>query len=216
MYALIHDSQLLLGPIQYNYRLINSDLEELEIEKRVSPRDYQNVPLTIDENTFLLSVEIVVDGEYDARFHDLSSPEWSIVKDENNVPQKVQFTHTPIEKSLEKIKEEYKSLVAPRRWEKENKILTLTINNTEVEVSTDRDERAQFVTKLVSCSNIENATHDYKFRNGSWVTIGCTEIQYILEQIDHEIQEAFDWEYTKLQEIDACVTGQEVYNVSLA
>lgn len=215
MYALIHDSQLVLGPIQYNYRLINSDLEDLEIEKRVSPRDYQNVPITLDENTstyLLPAVQIV--PEYDSRFQGTGNFEWQIIT-ENGYPERVEMTYTINDKTLEQIKSEYKALVAPIRWAKENKILTLTINNTEVQVSTDREERAQFVTKLVSCSNLENATHDYKFRNGVWVVIGCTEIQYILEQIDHEVQEAFDWEHTKLQEIDACVTGEEVYQVSL-
>lgn len=215
MYALIHDSQLLLGPIQYNYRLINSDLEDLEIQKRVTPRDYENVPITLDENTstyLLPAVQII--PEHDLRFQEPGNFEWEIIQ-ENGIPVRVEFTYTISDKTLEKIKQEYKTLIPPRRWEKENKILTLTINNVEVEVSTDRDERTQFATKLVSCSNVENASHDYKFRNGAWSVIGCTELQYILEQIDHEVQEAFDWEHTKLQEIDACTTGQEVYNVSL-
>jgi hypothetical protein len=215
MYALIHDSQLLLGPIQYNYRLINSDLEDLEIEKRVSPRDYQNVPITLDANTSTYLLPAVQNvPEYDSRFQGVGNFEWEIIK-ENGIPVRVEFNYVIGDKTLEQIKEEYKSLVKPIRQQKENKILTLTINNTEIEVSTDREERAQFVTKLVSCSNVENATHDYKFRNGAWSVIGCTEIQYILEQIDHEVQEAFDWEHTKLQEIDACTTGEEVYQVSL-
>ena len=54
MYALIHNSQLILGPIQYNYRMINGELEELEIEGRVTPRDYENIPIQFDEVTFLI------------------------------------------------------------------------------------------------------------------------------------------------------------------
>lgn len=215
MYALIHNSQLILGPIRFNYRLINSELEDLELTERIGPRAYEGVPYTINADTFLLPAQIVIDGEYDGRFQNLSNFEWTILTDEYGNPNKVQFTHTPIEKPLEQVKEEYKRQIPSLRWGMENKLLTLTINNTEVQVSTDREERAQFVTKLVSCSNLQNASHDYKFRNGAWVVIGCTEIQYILEQIDHEIQDAFDWEHAKLQEIDACTTAQEVYNVVL-
>ena len=47
MYALVHNSQLILGPIQYNYRLINGEIEDLEFDYRVSPRDYDNVPIAI-------------------------------------------------------------------------------------------------------------------------------------------------------------------------
>ncbi len=213
MYALVHDTQLILGPIQWNYRLINSDLEDLEIEKRVSPRDYENVPIYFDDKTALVpAVQII--PEYDPRFSGVGDFSWEIIR-ENDIPVRVEMTYGIGDKTLEQIKAEYKARVAPLRWEKENQLITLTVNNTEVQVSASREERDQFVTKLVSCSNIENAIHNYKFRNDAWVVIGCTELQTILEEIDHHVQEAFDWEYSKLQEIDACTTGEEVYNVIL-
>jgi hypothetical protein len=43
--------------------------------------------------------------------------------------------------------------------------------------------------------------------------ITTAELQYILNQIDIKVQEAFDWEYTKLVEIDACETIDDVYAV---
>lgn len=214
MYALVHNSQLIIGPINYNYRLINAELEELEVNAKVSPRDYERVPIIFDANTAL--VPVVQDiPTYDERFESIGNFEWSIFQ-ENGYPERVDMTYTINSKSLEQIKEEYKSRVSPIRWSKENdQLLILTINNTQVQVLTSREERAQFVNKLVSCSNIPNATHNYKFRNDVWVEIGCTEIEYILQQIDEAVQDSFDWEYTKLQEIDACTTGQEVYSVDL-
>lgn len=213
MYALIHDSQLILGPIRYNYRLINAELEELEIDKRVSPRSYEQVPIMFDELTSLVPVTQII-PEYDSRFQSLGSFEWVIIN-ENNYPERVEMSYTIGDKTLEQVKEEYKSLVAPIRWEKENKILTLTINNTEVQVSTSREERSQLVNKKISCPDLQTVTHSYKFHNGIWLEIGCTEIDYILEQIDHEVQEAFDWEISKYNEIDACITKEDVYNVIL-
>jgi len=215
MYALVHNSQLILGPIKYNYLLINGELEELEINAKVSPRDYERVPIIFDANTALVSVVQTI-PTYDERFESLGNFEWSIFQ-ENGYPERVDMTYTINNKTLEQIKEEYKARVAPIRWEKENgQLITITVNNTQVQVYTSREERDQFVSKLVSCSGIENATHNYKFRNDVWVEIGCTEIEYILQQIDMVVQDAFDWEYTKLQEIDACTTGQEVYDVDLS
>jgi hypothetical protein len=214
MYALVHNSQLILGPIKYNYLLINGELEELEINAKVSPRDYERVPIIFDANTALVSVVQTI-PTYDERFESLGNFEWSIFQ-ENGYPERVDMTYTINNKTLEQIKEEYKARVAPIRWEKENgQLITITVNNTQVQVYTSREERDQFVSKLVSCSGIQNATHNYKFRNDVWVEIGCTEIEYILQQIDMVVQDAFDWEYTKLQEIDACTTGQEVYAVDL-
>jgi hypothetical protein len=215
MYALIHNSQLILGPIKYNYRLINGEIEELEIDYKVSPRDYDNVPITIDveTKTYLIpAVKIIPD--HDPRFQSVGNCEWTIVE-ENDIPIRVEFSHSIDDKTLEQIKEEYKAQVAPIRWEKENKIIPLTINNTEVEVSTDRDERSQLANKKISCPVLQTETHNYKFHNGVWVGIGCTDIEYILEQIHHEVQEAFDWEIAKYIEIDACITKEDVYNVIL-
>ena len=215
MYALVHNYQLILGPIKYNYRLINGEIEELELDYRVSPRDYDNVPITIDVETKTYLIPAIENiPEYDPRFQFVGNFEWTIIE-ENDIPVRVEFSYSVSDKTLEQVKEEYKSLVSPIRWEKENKILTLTVNNTEVEVSTSREERSQFINKKISCPVLQTETHNYKFHNGVWVSIGCTDIEYILEQIDHEVQEAFDWEIVKYVEIDACITKEDVYNVIL-
>lgn len=213
--ALIHNNSLIIGPMNFNYRMINSDLEELEVEERIGPRSYENIPIHFNDGiTHLLPIEKDI-PPYDARYHNLGNFSWEIIS-ENDIPTKVKFTYPIFEKSLEEVKYIRKQEVAPIRWTKENiETIKLNINGVEVEVSTDREERAQFVTKLVSCSNIEHAVHNYKFRNDVWVEIGCPEIQYILEQIDSKVQEAFNWEYLKLQEIDACQTAEDVYNVVL-
>lgn len=214
MYSLIHNYQLILGPIKWNYRLINGELEDLEVDGKVSPRDYENVPITFDEVTYLIPAVEIISAPYDPRFQSLGNFTWEIIE-ENGVPLRVEYTYPVLDKTLDQIKAEYKALVAPIRWEKENQIITVTINNTEVEVSTSRDERDQFVSKLVSCESVTEATHNYKFRNDVWVVIGCAEIHTILEEIDVVVQAAFDWEYSKYQEIDACTTGEEVYAVIL-
>lgn len=319
MYALIHNSQLLLGPIGWNYRMINSDLEEeLELDYRVTKDDWQSVPIKVNDETYILPAKQII-PDYDTRYHAIGNFTWekeysdltnTTSTDQSsfltnleiqnvsvtsygslvctipnlNVPTatKIQvknlqfdtsdgivsiddrtylvssinqdgsfvllpkgydlqeyinlsndsaiyfegayvvnevklsaaiFNYPIHERTLEDIKYQYKLNVKPERKNKENQIITITVNNTEVQVSTSREERDQFVTKLISCSNIENASHNYKFRGDVWVSIGCTEIQYILEQIDHVVQEAFDWELAKIEEIDACLTAEEVYNV---
>lgn len=209
MYALIHDSQLILGPIGYNYRLINAELEELEVEGRVTPRDFQNVPLQIDENTYLLLVSQIIPS-HDSRFQSVGNFQWEIIE-ENNVPVRVEMTYPVGNKSLEQIKAEYKSQVAPIRKEKENTTIDLEINNTTITVSTSREDRLSYVSKLIASPG----PHNFKFNNDVWLQITTAELEYIISQIDLKVQEAFDWEFSKIQEIDACVTGEEVYNVVL-
>jgi len=209
MYALIHDTQLILGPIGYNYRLINSELEELEIEQRVSPRDYETVPLQVSEDTYVLPATQII-PPYDSRFQSVGNFEWEIIK-ENDIPVRVEMTYPVVNKSLETIKEEYKQKVAPLRKEKENTYIDVELNGTVVSVSTDRENRLSYVSKLIASPGL----HNFKFVNGIWMQITTTELEYIISQIDLKVQEAFDWEYAKLQEIDSCMTGEEVYNVIL-
>lgn len=209
MYALVHDNQLILGPIRYNHRLINSELEDLEIDLRVLSKSYEDVPIYFDDKTSLIpAVEII--PPYDGRFQGMGNFEWEIIK-ENDIPVRVVMTYPIIDKSLEQIKAEYKSQVAPIRREKENTFIDLVIGETTVTVSTSREERLSYVSKLVSSPG----PHNFKFGENVWLQITTAELEYIIQQIDLKVQEAFDWELSKVQEIDACTTGEEVYDVIL-
>jgi len=207
MYALIHNSQLILGPIQWNYRLINGELEDLEVDAKVSPRDYENVPFTFDENTYLIPAVQNI-PEYDGRFQSVGNFDWEIIQ-ENDVPVRVEMTYTISNKTLDQIKQEYKSQLPEIRRQKETQIIDVTLGETTVQVSTSREERLSFVSKLVSSPG----PHNFKFENDVWLQITTTELEYVISQIDVKVQEAFDWEYSKVQEIDACETGEDVYNV---
>ena len=210
MYALIHNSQLILGPIQYNYRMINGELEELEIESRVTPRDYENIPIRFDDFTFLVPVVQTI-PEHDTRFQSVGNFTWEIIQENEIWPSGVEMTYPISNKTLEQIKEEYKTRLPDIRRQKETQIIDVTINDTIVQVSTAREERVSFVSKLVSSPG----PHNFKFENNVWLQITTTELEYVISQIDAKVQEAFDWEYTKVQEIDACETGEDVYNVVL-
>ena len=207
MYALIYNSQLILGPIQYNYRMINGELEELEIESRVTPRDYENIPIRFDDFTFLVPVVQTI-PEHDTRFQSVGNFTWEIIRESDN-PARVEMTYPISNKTLEQIKEEYKTRLPDIRRQKETQMIDVTINDTIVQVSTSREERVSFVSKLVSSPG----PHNFKFENNVLLQITTTELEYVISQIDAKVQEAFDWEYTKVQEIDACETGEDVYNV---
>jgi hypothetical protein len=136
--------------------------------------------------------------------------EWEIIK-ENDIPIRVEMTYLIANKTLDQIKQEYKSQIAPIRKSKENTYINLEINGIEVSISTSRENRLMFVNKLLASPGI----HKFKFGNDLWIEIAEENLTYIISQIDKTVQAAFDWEYQKLQEVDACVTAEEVYNVIL-
>ena len=208
MYALIHNSQLILGPIQWNYRLINGELEDLEVDARVTPRDYENIPIRFDDLTFLVPVTQII-PEHDGRFQSVGNFTWEIIQENEIWPSGVEMTYAISNKTLDQIKQEYKSQLPEIRRQKETQIIDVTLGETTVQVSTSREERVSFVSKLVSSPG----PHNFKFENDVWLQITTTELEYVISQIDAKVQEAFDWEYSKVQEIDACETGEDVYNV---
>lgn len=207
--ALINNNSLILGPIGYNVRMINSELEDLEVEDTISPQSYTNLPIHFSDGlTHLLPIEKVI-PDNNPKYHNIGNFTWEIIN-ENNIPVKVLFTYPVTDKTLEEVKELKKQEVAPVRRQKENTILNLIVNNTEIQVSTSREERILLASKL----SASPGPHNYKFAN-TWLEITTTELQYILNQIDIKVQEAFDWELSKLQEIDACTTIDEVYDVTI-
>lgn len=204
MYALINGQQLILGPIAFNFRFINEELEELGVDYRVNSQDYQSVPITITEDIKILSARYD-DPEYDPRFEYLTNLTYEITETE------VIFRHSKATKPLEQVKDEYKVFVKPERKDRENTTISLTIKDTPVTVSTSRETRLELLSKLLS----NNGPYNFKFDGGIWLEITKEDLEYIISQIDLKVQEAFDWEYEKLAEIDACEDSESVHLVEI-
>ena len=205
--ALIHNNSLELGPFGFNVRYINQELEDLEVEERISSQSASDLPIHFSDGlTHLLPIEKVI-PQNDPKYHNIGNLSWEIIE-ENGVPTKVLFTYPIVDKTLEEVKELRKQEVAPHRKEKENTTITVNVNGTDVEVSTSREERLLLASKITAAPE----PHNYKFSN-TWLEITTEQLQTIVSAIDVKVQEAFDWELAKLQEIDACETIDEVYGV---
>jgi len=205
--ALIHNNSLELGPMGFNVKYINADLEDLEVEERITPQSFSKLPIHFSDGlTHLLPIEKVV-PENDSKYHNVGNFTWEIIE-EDGVPTKVLLTYPITDKTLEEVKELRKQEVSPYRREKENTTISVNLNGTSVEVSTSREERLLLASKLSAAPG----PHNFKFKN-TWLEITTEELQTIVTEIDVKVQEAFDWELSKLQEIDACETIDDVYDV---
>jgi len=206
MYALVDNQQLILGPISFNYRMFNDELEELELDFRVNSSSYLNVPITITESIKILPARYE-DPSYDPRFEYLTNVSYQVINDE------VIFAHDKVEKSLEQIKEERKATVSEERKKLENTVIDITLNGEVISVSTSKENRLSYIAKLASTNSTE--TYNFKFANDTWKQISSTDLNYVVNKIDQKVQEAFDWELSKKEEIDNCQTKEEVYLVEV-
>jgi len=205
MYALVNGHQLLLGPISFNCAMINSELEELEIDYKVNSQDYQSVPILITEDIKILSARYD-NPSYDPRFEYLTNVQHEITDTE------VIFRHSKATKPLDQVKGEYKSIVKPeRQYREQNTTITLTVKDTPITISTSRETRLGLISKLLS----NNGPYNFKFDNDIWIEISKEDLEYIISQIDLKVQEAYDWEFAKLAEIDACEKSEDVYSIEI-
>lgn len=206
MFALVNGQELLLGPIAFNYRLINASLEEdLEIDYRVKSSDYSQVPIQITDEVKILSARNEI-PDFDERFESINLSYHEIADNE------VIFYYVKSEKTLEEVKQEYKTNISPERWNREHTTISLTINERDIRVSTSRENRLALITKLLS----GDGPYNFKFDNGTWMEVTKETLQYVITQIDLKVQEAFDWELAKITEIDACETKESVYEVDIS
>lgn len=203
MFALVNDNELVLGPIEFNYRLINSSLEDdLEVDYRIQPSDHSRVPIIITEKIKLLKV-VEDKPPYDPRYEEISLYKYEVINDE------VIFYYEKSNIDLDKIKNEYKKIISNERWIRETSgYITHSINDIDIKISTDRETRISLVTKLAS----NNGPYNFKFGD-VWVEITGENIGQIITKIDEKIQSDFDWELQKINEINLCSTIDELNSI---
>ena len=211
MYALVNGSFILLGPIGFNYRLINSTIkDDLDLDYKVGPLDYMNVPINFNDQLKILPVVNSIPS-HDRRTEYPNMIRWEIGED------LLTYFYEILPIPLENLKQQYKEKITNDRWNKENNgVITVTINDNEITVSTKRENRSQLASKI-SAMNAD-VRRRFKFQN-TWVELNSTEMQTIINEIDNYVQEQFDWEYAKHNEIDACedceqLTSMSEFNIS--
>lgn len=207
--ALIHNNQLILGPLPFNVRMINSELKDLGLNEAIGTQDQQNIPIHfMDGLTHLLIADKVIQP-CDSRYYKIVDFNWSIIN-EGEAPVKVLFTYPLISKTLEEVKSEIKKEVSLERKRKEDKIINLNLNGVDIEVSTSREERQSMSSKLSASPGV----HKFKFKN-IWLEITEQELQYVINEVNKSIQDEFDWEFNKHLEIDECQSIEEIYNLGI-
>jgi hypothetical protein len=196
MYALVNGSFILLGPIGFNYRLINSTIkDDLNLDYNVGPLDYMNVPINFNDQLKILPVVNNI-PHHNRKTEYANMIRWEIGED------RLTYFYEILPIPLEKLKQQYKEKITNERWHKENNgNITVTINDIEIKVATKRENRSQLASKISAMS--ADVRRRFKFQN-TWIELNFAEMQSIIDEIDNYVQEQFDWEYTKHNEIDAC------------
>jgi hypothetical protein len=201
MYAIVHNDYVILTQPKWNSRMFtNVLLEDCEIDRKILLSDEVNVPLIVDENTKILKVS-ENRPDYNSRIQWLEGPYYTIV---DNV---VLGSYVIKDLDLDIAKGNLKQLLPPIRYDKENKTIEVAVDLQNFTVSTDRDNRAILTSKILAVTSEESFS--WKFNEG-WATTTKADLENIIVQINSIVQAAFDWELSKINEIDACLTLAEL------
>lgn len=205
MYVITHHhdyDEVLLGPIDWKPSFIAAVLrDDLDLEQKptILVSDVEKVPYDILPNVRVRKVEEVRE-EINGKIQRHEGPFWTYTDEIGTA------TFVAVDKPIDLVKGELKSIVASERYNKEVEGITHTINGTDVFVSTDREGRKIYFEKLIS---IGDTPIQFKFAD-QFVSVTKSDLQSICTAIETHVQQSFDWEVEKNSEIDACTTLQQL------
>ena len=194
MYAIIHKNRVISGPRSWNKAFFEFNLKSKKIEFTFIPRNPpKELPYVINADTMAVSVE-EVRPELNTFIQHHRGPLWEILED------KAIATYEIIENNLGSAKNNYKVLLADKRYEKEITGAKTTIQDVEVSLDTTRDGRNIFLQKFSLMGDSD--TVNWKFPEG-WLTLTKADLGLAVAAGAAHIQEAFDWEKAISDQIDA-------------
>ena len=212
MYAIVHKNNVMITSEKWYIGRLNSELQDLEINKTIYPSDEPNVPITIDQDTKILHyhesyppINQTIEC-YDGPTYDIQ---------ENQVI--ANYYTRPLDLNI--AKGNLKEQITRLRYAKETTTIQIPIpiinDNGElletVSISTSRETRSQLTAKLVTTGN---DFIKWKFSEG-WALVNHLDLELMIFYIDQHVQSAYDWEFDKHAEVDGCYSLDELVAIEI-
>lgn len=208
MYVVTQHNKIILGPIDWDASYIAAVLQnDLDLDNRpkVLPSDVFRVPFHILPDVYVRNAVIDV-PTYNKKIQKFGGVDWTF--DEQNA----YANYTVIDKDVDEVKGELKNIVSSKRWDRENSGTSLEIQGITVNVTTSRDQRRVFVDKLIAMQ--DGDVSSWKFEE-QWINLTKADITNIVRAIDRAVQDAFDWENNKINQINNCTSLTELDQLNL-
>lgn len=198
MYVLVHKERVLVGPRDWNRPMFEGALERLKLTTMLPRRDPQELPIVIDEDTYITNAVIVIPS-HNEKIETYHGPYWNFENKSLAVG-----TYEIKEKQLGSIRELLINQTAAERYRREVAGTTAVIQDTTVTLDTSRDGRNVFIQKYTLMGDSD--TVNWKFPEG-WLTLTKSDLGIAVAAGVSHIQGSFDWEKAKVEEIEAADTA---------
>ena len=201
-YVLVEDKQyVLLGPIEWRPRMIQNEIDSLDIIWTVPPVEQGYISITDRYEIYPIS-DIQIPN-HNGDFEELAGPFYTFDN------KQATATYNVVNQNINNIKTNLKNKITAERYRREIAGTKITLNSTEYSIETDRDNRAKWI-QLANLSGPIN----WKI-NGSFITVTNLEATAILEAVNSYVQTQFDWEKTMYDLIDSKVSIDDLKTVEM-
>jgi hypothetical protein len=195
MYALIDKNEIKVGPREYSIAFFRDYLQTQNVEYSL-PYEYSSQDaMIINDDIKIVKVAGPVIPDHNSITEQLAGPYWDITNDP------ITGHYEVADRDIIAIKNDLIARVADKRYTKEISGCKVTIQNTEVSVSTDRNDRNIWIQAATVMG--DGVARKFKFDNGIWLELILADIQTIIGAIATHVQSAFEWEASKVTEIES-------------
>jgi len=204
MFVIIYKNQVVLGPMRWNqFRFENFLAEEHEITTTLSPSNTDQVVI-VNDNCKIMPIQGSPNPEFNPTIEMLHGPFWEFT-------DTVAISSYQVEPlALDAVKNMLKERASIERYKKEVSGTTVTIQDTQVSLATDRDSRNTFNTTY----SLAKDTVNWKFPEG-WLTLTKKELMLAVSAINSYVQAQFNWESNKVSEIEAATTLEQLAGIEI-
>lgn len=215
MYVLVHNDEVVYGPVHWHSDIMNSYLNSLGIlytfpddiiarRRRLVPL---NTPTVISETTKVFKASLLN-----------SQPEESLFTSNGNIVWDFSSgiavgTYIAVDKQLDEVKKSLFGIVERNRNNKETSGLAVLLNNEEYKIFSGPISRLNLLEKHNLMQ--ENDTCVWKFMDNKWATVNKAQILYLYNSILDFVKNLQQWEYDKTIEINNATTVDQLKEISL-
>jgi len=203
MYVLVHNDEVVYGPVHWHSNLMNDHLVKIGLEASL-PMDIMarkqgivpiEQPTIINSNTKIYKADMQNE-----------QPESSLFSDNGHIIWDFSTgiavgTYVAVDKPIEDIKTNLRDVVANKRNEKEVIGTQVVIGDQTYKIRTGPFARTMLVAKLTVMN--DNDTCVYKFEDNKWAEVTKNDVLTMLRAVETYVQSVIDWEYDINQQIEA-------------
>lgn len=200
-----NENFVILGPMNWRPTYFKNCLfDDLEIEFDVPLSNDDGTVVVVNENVLILPVvELPINQEYNSKIQFPQGPYYNFYE------TYAEIYYIPEDKNIDIVKTELKAQVAANRYQYEVKGITTTIQEQEVFIWTNREDRALYLQAYqLGANNV-----GWKF-GSKFLTVTNAELGQIVSVCMAHVQAVFDWEGSVVSSINAATTLSELDLIS--